>query len=145
MLGRALAASLRTVLIGAAVGFLTLGLGGRVAMWAFAEFTDRPNLVTPRGTLMVGFAGAIAGSIAAMLYLLVGRWLVPRASTFLRGLAFGALTLIVASPGIRPPWPLTFALFTPAFLLYGVLFVAAVVRFSRQEPVVMAQRNVEDS
>lgn len=136
---------LRTIAVGAAVGFLTLGLLGRLAMFGFAQFTDRPNIVTLRGIVSVGFAGSIAGAIAAVLYLLVGRWLVPRAPTIVRGLAFGALTLLVASPGIRPPWPLTFALFTPAFLAYGVIFMAIMVRFSEDESIGVTQRNAEVS
>ena len=110
----------RTLAVGGTVGFFTLGLVGRLAMYGFAQFTDRPNIVTLRGVLMVGVAGSIAGLVAAVLYLLVGRWFIPRAPKLLRGAAFGLLTLLVASPGIRPPWPLTFALFAPAFLLYGV-------------------------
>ncbi|MEO8576374.1 MAG: hypothetical protein ABI556_06735, partial [Gemmatimonadales bacterium] len=105
-------------------GVFTLGLCGRLAMYCFAQFTDRPNIVTLRGVLSVGIAGSIAGIVAAVLYVSVGRWIIPRAPTLVRGIAFGLLTLLVASPGIRPPWPLTFALFTPAFLLYGVIFVA---------------------
>ena len=118
----------RILLIGAAVGFLTLGLFGRLAMYGFAQFTDRPNIVTLRGVLMVGMAGSIAGIVAAILYLLVGRWFLPRTATLVRGAAFGLLALLVASPGIRPPWLLTFALFTPAFLLYGIGFVSLVER-----------------
>ena len=34
-----------------------------------------------------------------------------------------ARLLLLASPGIRPPWLLTFALFTPAFLAFGVGFM----------------------
>ena len=134
---------MRLILVGAAVGFVTLGLVGRIAMFGFAEFTDRPTAWTLTGTVNVGLAGAIAGAIAAVLYVLIERWFLPRAPTIVRGLAFGALVFLVASPGIRPPWLLTFALFTPAFLLYGVMFVAIVVRFSKREPVVAAPGNTE--
>ena len=61
-------------------------------------------------------------AVLSLLYGAVGaRWLLPRASAAGRGLVFGALLLAVYSPGIRPPWPLTFALFAPAFLAYGLL------------------------
>lgn len=113
----------RILLIGAAVGFLTLGLVGRLAMYGFAQFTGRPDIVTLWGVLSVGVAGSIAGIVAAILYLLISRWFLPRTPTLGRGAAFGLMTLLVASPGIRPPRPLTFALFTPAFLLYGLAFV----------------------
>jgi hypothetical protein len=105
------------------VGFATLGLGGRLAMFGFARQTGRPSIWTLRGTLTVALSGSIAGALAALLFLAVHRWLLPRARPIVRGLAAGALTLLVASPGIRPPWPLTFALFAPAFLAFGVGFV----------------------
>ncbi len=134
---------LRVILSGAAAGFLTLGLGGRAAMSGFAHFTVRPSVWTLGGSLSVAFSGAIAGAAAAVLYLLIGRWFLPRAPAIIRGLAFGALTLLVLSPGIRPPSPLTFALFAPAFLLYGVVFVAMVLRFQKREPTPLALGNAE--
>ena len=108
--------------LGALVGLPTLGLGGRLAMFGFARFTARPSFWTVRGTLTVAISGAVAGSIAALIYLAVDRWLLRRVPSSLRGMVFGALVFGVASPGIRPPWPLTFALFAPAFLAYGVIF-----------------------
>ena len=112
----------RWVALGAAVGAPTLGAGGRLAMYGFARLTERPPLVTLRGSATVVFAGAIAGAVGALLYGgVVARWLLPHAPAAGRGLLFGALLLILYAPGIRPPWPLTFALFTPAFLAYGLL------------------------
>ncbi len=35
---------------------------------------------------------------------------------------------LLASPGFRPPRPLVFALFAPAFLAYGVVFLAVWAR-----------------
>ena len=111
------------VAVGAAVGFVTLGLGGRLAMFGFAQHTARPSIWTLRGTLTVALSGSLAGALAALLFLAVQRWLLPNARPVVRGLAAGALTLLVAAPGIRPPWPVTFALFAPAFLAFGVGFV----------------------
>ncbi len=136
---------LRTLCLGAAAGFLTLGLGGRMAMSGFAHFTGRPSVWTLGGSLSVAFSGAIAGAAAAVLYLLIGRLFLPGAPAIIGGLAFGAFTLLVLSPGIRPPSPITFALFAPAFLLYGVVFVVMVLRFQKREPAPMAQANAEVS
>jgi hypothetical protein len=110
--------------LGALVGLPTLGLGGRLAMFGFARFTARPSIWTVRGTLTVAISGAIAGSIAALMYLAVDRWLLRRTRPPLRGMVFAALVFGIASPGIRPPWTLTFALFAPAFLGFGLLFEA---------------------
>jgi hypothetical protein len=122
------------MVLGALVGLPTLGLGGRLAMFGFAQFTARPSVWTVRGTFTVAMSGAIAGSLAALIYLAVDRWLLPRARPTLRGLAFGALVLGVASPGIRPPWPLTFALFAPAFLAYGLFVEVCWRRVSTGSP-----------
>jgi hypothetical protein len=109
------------MIVGAAVGIPTLGLGGRLAMFGFARFTARPTIWTVRGSFTVAMSGALAGSLAALIYVAVDRWL-RRARPALRGTVFGALVFGVASPGIRPPWALTFALFAPAFLAFGLIF-----------------------
>ena len=122
-LGAWLVRLLRQAALGAAVGLPTLGAGGRLAMYGFARLTGRAPLVTVGGVARVLVAGAIAGAVGALLYGAVARWILPRAHPGVRGLAVGALLLLVYSPGIRPPWPLTFALFTPAFVAYGLLLV----------------------
>jgi hypothetical protein len=91
-------------------------------MFGLARFTARANAWTARGTLTVALSGAVAGAIAALIYVTLDRWLLKRARPVVRGLAFGALIFGVASPGIRRPWPLTFALFAPAFLAFGLVF-----------------------
>ena len=117
--------------IGTASGALLLGLGGRLVMRLFALASGRPGAFSLRGTLNVVFAGAVAGVIGGALFWAVERWL-PRRS-LLRGLAFGLLCFAIASPGIRPPQLLTFGLFAPFFLGYGLLLAYAWVRVARQE------------
>src|SRR2546427_337853 len=96
-----------TLLLGAAIGALCLGLGGRLAMRGFALATARASAFTLRGTLNVMFAGAIAGSLGGVLFLVVGRFL--PASIWLRGLVFAGVCYVLATPGFRPPRPLVFA------------------------------------
>ena len=72
-----------------------------------------------RGTLTVVFAGAVAGLLGGALFWLLERRL-PRAAWW-RGLTFGGVCLAVAAPGIRPPQLLTFSLFAPFFLTYGLV------------------------
>jgi len=115
-----------TVLLGAATGALCLGAGGRLVMRLFALATARPTTLSLRGTLTVVTFGAIAGAIGALVLLAVARWL--PGPPWLRGLVFGALCYLLASPGFRPPRPLVFALFAPAFLGYGLVFVAVWAR-----------------
>jgi ABC-type amino acid transport substrate-binding protein len=113
--------------LGAAAGSALLGLGGRLAMRLFALATERPPAFTVRGTLVVAFAGAVAGALGGMLFWAVWRYL-PGAS-WMRGLTFGALTFVIATPGIRPPRPLTFGLFAPLFLAYGLGLSALWTRY----------------
>ena len=111
-----------TLLLGAAIGAVCLGLGGRLAMRGFALATARASAVTLRGTLNVMFAGAIAGSLGGVLFLVVGRFLPAR--IWLRGLVFAGVCYVLATPGFRPPRPLVFALFGPPFVAYGLALVA---------------------
>src|SRR5213594_58048 len=125
----------RTLLLGAATGALCLGAGGRLAMRLFALATAPPGAFSLRGTLNVIVAGAVAGIAGGVLLLLTGRFLAARMS--LRGLVFGALCYLVATPGFRPPRPLVFALFAPAFLAYGFALVILDGRLARgRQPIV---------
>lgn len=103
---------------GALAGVPTLGLLGRLAMAGFALSTGRPLHFTPGGTLTVLLYGGAVGAVIGLVVPLVRRRL---PSGPLGGAALGALALALATPGIRPPWPRTFALFAPAFIAYGLL------------------------
>src|SRR5437762_9423837 len=107
------------VVAGAASGTLCLGVGGRLAMHAFALATAQSAGFTVRGSLNVVFAGAIAGAIGGLLLAAIQRFLTQR--LWLRGVLFGVVCYLIAIPGFRPPQPLVFALFAPAFLVYGVV------------------------
>ena len=109
-----------------------LGLGGRLVMRLFAVATGRGGAFSVRGTLTVVFAGAVAGLIGGALFWTVDRWLPRRPLP--RGLAFGLLCFAIASPGIRPPQFLTFGLFAPFFVGYGLVIASAWARVARQEP-----------
>ena len=115
------------VVLGAATGALCLGVGGRLAMHGFALATTRSAGFTVRGSLNVVFAGAIAGAIGGLLLAVIERFLTQR--LWLRGVLFGVVCYLIATPGFRPPRPLVFALFAPAFLAYGVVLALAWDRF----------------
>src|SRR2546422_10185668 len=112
-----------TLLLGAAIGAVCLGLGGRLAMRGFALATARASAFTLRGTLNVMFAGAIAGGLGGVLFVVVGRFLPAR--IWLRGLVFAGVCYVLATPGFRPPRPLVFALFGPPFVAYGLALAGA--------------------
>src|SRR5213592_3391570 len=77
------------VVAGAATGAVFLGVGGRLAMHAFALATARAAGFTLRGSLNVVFAGAITGAIGGLLLAGIDRFL-PRPRGF-RALLFAAV------------------------------------------------------
>jgi hypothetical protein len=116
--------------LGSIAGALCLGAGGRVAMWTFAVATGRPPVVTLGGTLTVVAAGSVAGLLGGIPFgLLVLR--LPESVAW-RGLLSGTAWFALLSPGITPPRPLTFALFAPCFLAYGLLLAVSWRSYSRQ-------------
>ncbi len=128
------------VLAGAASGALFLGVGGRLAMHAFALATARSAGFTVRGSLNVVFAGAIAGAIGGLLLAVIARFLPQQ--RWLRAVLFGVVCYVIATPGFRPPRPLVFVLFAPAFLAYGVVLALAWGRLvgSRRQTSLDARR-----
>ena len=107
----------RSLLVGALAGAVLLGGGTRIAMRGVALIEGRVPTWTLTGTLQVMMYGALFGLGFALLWMLVGRRL--PGNRFVRGLLFGVLTAVVASPGLTPRRLSTFLLFTPWFLLYG--------------------------
>jgi len=128
------------VVAGAATGALFLGVGGRLAMHAFALATARSAGFTVRGSLNVVFAGAIAGAIGGLLLAVIARFLPQQ--RWLRAVLFGVVCYVIATPGFRPPRPLVFVLFAPAFLAYGVVLALAWGRLvgSRRQTSLDARR-----
>ena len=108
----------RTFLVGALAGAAFLGAGTRVAMRGVALIEGRVPSWTFRGTVTVIGMGAAFGLLFALIWALVGRWIPGSRSQ--RGLLFGALCAVIASPGLTPQRVSTFALFVPWFLAYGV-------------------------
>jgi len=109
---------LTALLVGTATGALLLGVGGRLVMRAFALATGRPSGFSVGGTFSVILSGAIAGLVGGVILVGAARF-VPVLLRF-RGMIFGLLCYLLASPGFRPPQLLVFALFAPIFLAYGV-------------------------
>src|SRR5437867_12904821 len=100
------------VVAGAATGALFLGVGGRLAMHAFALATARSAGFTVRGSLNVVVAGAIAGAIGGLLLAVIERFLPLR--PWLRGGLSGVVCYLIASRRFRPPQPLVCGRFPPS-------------------------------
>ena len=149
---------------GATAGVLVGGLGSRLAMrimaatsgdeaqGAITEADEVVGRITVGGTLgLVLFVGVGLGSLAALLYLLVRRWLPWPA--WLSGLLFGVLLLAVfgrddpVDPNnpdftiLSPKW-LAVALFTLLLPLYGLVLGSLVARLEAGYPTLSTRPKV---
>src|SRR4029453_18375887 len=70
---------MRSALAGAAVGFVILGIGGRVVMRVIAHWEGRVPAFTPSGTFTVVMMGALAGLAAGVVHGFVRRFIARRA------------------------------------------------------------------
>jgi hypothetical protein len=107
------------IALGALVGGVFLGVGGRIAMRIFAMLVGRDPAWSFEGTLTVVFFGAVFGTIGGAL-LWLGRRVLPR-SPLARGALFWIpmtlLYLRVLSPLNRE----SLIAFTPFVVLYGLV------------------------
>jgi hypothetical protein len=102
---------LREVSLGAGLGLVLLGIGGRVAMRVVALSQDQPPVLSGGGTLTVVAAGAAAGAVGALLHALVRlgtrSWRGPGLS-LLRLTLFVVLLALVTARGLHgspgPTW-----------------------------------------
>lgn len=152
------AALLRTlgsaVVAGALAGVIAGGVGGRIAMRVSgalyarehpgeAALTQSSNTpvgeISLSGTMDLLIEGLGSGALAAVLYLIVRRWL-PGSPRW-HGLAFGVIGLLIAGVSsinsgnsdfqrIGNPL-LNVAMFVAIFVLYGVLLVPLLDRLER--------------
>lgn len=101
---------------GALVGFVVLGIGGRLLMRVIAHMEHRPLFVfTIEGTLTVVFAGTVAGLFAGLIYYLVRRFL---REPWLRTLVFVAICELVTWRGVHGLLPVPQLMFMTLALIY---------------------------
>jgi len=108
----------RALIAGTLAGAVLLGLGTRLAMRGVALVEQRVAVWTIGGTLRVMMFGALFGLGFSLVWAVIARRL--PGGRIARGLLFGALLTLLASPGLTPRRVSTFLLFTPWFLMYGM-------------------------
>jgi len=113
----------KEVLLGAWLGFLVLGVGGRAVMHGIALATDVPTVITIGGTVTVVASGVAAGIAGALLHSLsrVLAWRFVSGNAAVRIALFGALLALVTARGLHgsPSGPAT--AFWPLVIIYGAL------------------------
>jgi hypothetical protein len=119
------------LLLGAGVGFVVLGVGGRIAMRGIALANNTPSSSSVGGTATVVFLGAASGVGGGVLYALLYRFLPqPR---LLRSALFGVALVLLTLRGLRPIQPLALEWFMPVALAYGAIVdVAYTARYRRR-------------
>jgi hypothetical protein len=104
--------------LGAVLGTLCLGIGGRAAMRGIATAQSTTPGFSFGGTLTVVFLGALAGLAAGLVYVAT-RMLLPRHVGWARAL-FSVILLAITLRGLRPLDLLRLELFLPLFIVFGL-------------------------
>ncbi|HSA57484.1 MAG TPA: hypothetical protein VLE53_17360 [Gemmatimonadaceae bacterium] len=105
------------LLLGAAVGLIILGIGGRIAMRVFALVEGLPPGLSLGGSMTVIFLGAAWGLVGGGL-LWLGRRLFHR-SPLARGTLFWVVVALLGLRGLNPVSGERLLVFAPLILLYG--------------------------
>jgi hypothetical protein len=105
------------IAMGAVVGFLFLGIGGRIAMRVISVVGRAQVSVTFEGSLTVILLGAAIGAGGALIRVVLS---LVRLPIVVVRLAYAAILLFLTLRGIHPVTPLPAALFIPLVAAYGV-------------------------
>jgi len=105
--------------VGAGVGLLVLGIGGRMAMRGIAFLSGAPPSFSFGGSLRVVLLGTLAGLVGGLILLglrtfLRNRWLIQT-------LLFYVIIVLITLRGLRPVDSQRLMLFVPLVLVYGFL------------------------
>ena len=115
----------RQVFLGAWLGLIVLGVGGRIVMRAIALATGAPASFSLGGTLTVVGMGIAAGIAGALLYAVSGviakRF--SRRESLIRFVLFVVLLALVTARGLRGTPPAPSMAFWPLVALYAAAFL----------------------
>ena len=107
------------LLLGAAVGFVVLGIGGRIAMRAIAIANGVPTGFSVGGTATVVLLGLASGIGGGLLYALLHRYV--RQPRLARSALFAVALVLLTLRGLRPIQPRALEWFMPLALGYGAI------------------------
>jgi hypothetical protein len=102
---------------GTLLGFVILGVGGRVLMRIIAHMEGRVPVLT-LGSVTVVFAGTVAGAFAGLIYHLLRRFV---GNPWVRTAAFIAICELVTWRGVHGLLPVPQAMFMTLALVYLIV------------------------
>lgn len=108
--------------LGAALGTLVLGAGGRAAMRWIAVSQGTTAGFSLGGTMTVVLLGTASGALGG-LFLVASRWIFPTRA-WARVSLYWATLLLITLRGLRPLDTGRVALFVPLVVLYGAALYA---------------------
>jgi hypothetical protein len=104
--------------LGAIIGGIVLGVGGRIAMRGIAIYVGQGAGFSWGGSLTVVALGAVCGAGGGVLLVVMKRLFRSRG---VRAGVFWIVTTVVTLRGLRPVDPVRLAAFLPLMVLYGAM------------------------
>ena len=123
---------LREALIGAVLGFIIFGVGGRLVMRLIAAQSGAAPILTTGGTITVLVSGVMAGAGGALLHAVARAimWRVAPGHTSVRITVFGLLLVLITWRGLRGSPTEGAVWFWPLVALYWATFLFAIRYFA---------------
>jgi hypothetical protein len=118
--------------LGAALGTVVLGVGGRLAMRGIALLQGQTPGFSLGGTVTVVLLGALSGLVAALGFIAL-RW-VLRTRRLVRGALYWTLLVLVTLRGLRPIDVNRLILFLPLVIAYGTALQLLWCRIAPAKP-----------
>ena len=108
---------LTSALLGAALGGIVLGVGGRIAMRGMAIWENSPRIWSIEGTITVVGLGIVCGVIGGLLRTALARWLPRRLPAWTQTALFSLIWFALGLRILSPIEPHRLVLFVPLIVL----------------------------
>jgi hypothetical protein len=123
----------RSALMGAAIGFPVLAIGGRILMRVIAHWEGRVPVLTFGGTFTVLFAGTMAGLAGGLVHGLLKRFV---HNLVVRNVVFAILSVLLTWRAVNELLPRPRVMFVALTLAWVILVELATGKNSVAQPIV---------